>query len=477
MLLSNKKYRSAVFLYKMLFSLLFVFGILGCKKLVKIDEPINSITTTEVFKNDATATSAISGIYSHLFSTGSTRTVAMYTGTSADELNPYAGNDFLAFQFNNISLVSTNSFVNKPMWSPAYYEIYMANADIEGLQKSSGVSDLMKGRFIGESKFLRALCYFNLVNLFGDIPLLTTTSWVNNSLAVREPVSKCYQQIIADLKDAEQLLPNDYSSYNNERIRATMGAAEALLARVYLYTGDFQNAEIKATTVITNPLYNLTPNLVNVFKANSIEAILQLQPPLNISPYTTYEGNFFIPTANNRTPNYYLTNQLLNAFEAGDQRRINWVATTTPVISGVATKFYYPYKYQVRLGTANVLPAEYYMVLRLAEQYLIRAEARAQLNKLPDAIADLNVIRARANLPALSASLTQTQVLAAVAQERRIELFAEWGHRWFDLKRTGTADAVLSSMKTQWQPWNKVYPIPLSELQRDPNLVQNPGYQ
>ena len=124
----------------------------------------------------------------------------------------------------------------------------------------------------------------------------------------------------------------------------------------------------------------------------------------------------------------------------------------------------------------NATPSEYYMVLRLTEQYLIHAEASAEQNKLADAIADINLIRRRAGLPDLPDSLDQAQTLSAIMQERRIELFAEWGHRWLDLKRTGQADAVLGPIKTTWQTNAQLYPIPLSELQSDSKLTQNAGY-
>jgi len=117
--------------------------------------------------------------------------------------------------------------------------------------------------------------------------------------------------------------------------------------------------------------------------------------------------------------------------------------------------------------------------LRLAEQYLIRAEAMAQQNKIPEAAADLNVIRSRAGLPNTTAA-TQSAMLAAILQERKAELFTEWGHRWLDLKRTNTVDSVMSVVAPQkggtWQSIQKYYPIPQSELNADPNLVQTPGY-
>jgi hypothetical protein len=117
-------------------------------------------------------------------------------------------------------------------------------------------------------------------------------------------------------------------------------------------------------------------------------------------------------------------------------------------------------------------------VFRLAEQFLIRAEARAHLDKITganSAKADLNMIRDRAGLPPTVAS-TKEEMLAAILQERRMELFVEWGHRWFDLKRTGKASEVLSVLKPRWDPTDVLYPIPYNELQLNPNMMQNAGY-
>jgi hypothetical protein len=222
------------------------------------------------------------------------------------------------------------------------------------------------------------------------------------------------------------------------------------------------------------PTDNVSGSDSDVFAANSAEAILQWQVSNTYWPYATQEGNQIIPS-NNGEPNYYLSNSLVQAFETGDRRYTAWVDST--VYSG--TTYYYPYKYTVYQGIANGTIPQYFMVLRLAEQFLIRAEAEANLNDPPDAINDLNTIRTRAGLDSLSASLGQQQVLAAVAQERRIELFAEWEHRWFDLKRTGQTLNVLSQIPYKAANINLnqlLYPIPTQEIQSDPNLVQNPGY-
>jgi starch-binding outer membrane protein, SusD/RagB family len=140
----------------------------------------------------------------------------------------------------------------------------------------------------------------------------------------------------------------------------------------------------------------------------------------------------------------------------------------------VAGKIYnYPWKYKIRdIG----LPlTEYNMVIRYAEILLIRAEAKAHLNKLDEAIDDLNLIRSRAGLPLLTIA-DQASLLKAIEHERRIELFAEWGHRWFDLKRTGRATEILAPLKPAWKPSAMLFPIPQNERLRNPLLTQNPGY-
>jgi hypothetical protein len=114
--------------------------------------------------------------------------------------------------------------------------------------------------------------------------------------------------------------------------------------------------------------------------------------------------------------------------------------------------------------------------LRLAEQYLIRGEARAHQNNVQGAQEDLNIIRSRAGLGATTAN-DESSLLAVIETERQVELFAEWGHRWFDLKRTGRADAVLSLEKApNWQSTDRLYPIPFEEIKINPSLTQNPGY-
>lgn len=473
---NSKKYFLEIF--KLGFILLLsslVFS--GCEKLVEIPTPRDRVTDVQVFGSEQDVTSALMGIYSDMsyasnslqFGNGA---ISIFTGLSSDELNVFNRNVVNSYQFQMNTILASNPSPDTYFWSPIYSSIYKTNALIQGIQVSSALNNDFKAEIIAEAKFIRAFCNFYLVNLFGDIPLVNTISWEQNRLLNRTPKEKVYDQILSDLKEAENNLPNDYSFSNSEKIRANKWAAKALLARIYLYLRDWPNAASKATEVINSGLFFLEPNLNSVFIKNNSEAILQLQTA-NSGRFATQEGFNLIPTSHTSSPSYYMTSSLLNAFETGDNRRKQWVDSTK--YQNVI--YYYPSKYKVRQGTSGNIN-EYYELLRLAEMYLIRAEATLNNNgNIPDIVADLNIIRNRAGLGNLSSTLQRDLVNNALIQEKRIEFFCEIGNRWFDLKRWGIATTTLSSNKgIQVQENSLLYPIPFSEIQNDPNLTQNPGY-
>ncbi|MFB9843925.1 RagB/SusD family nutrient uptake outer membrane protein [Mucilaginibacter ginsenosidivorans] len=483
---SHKEIKNWLRITKWSFAILpFIFA--ACKKMVSVPEPVDSITTKEVFATDAQANSAIAGIYTQMinppttsivFSNGAT---TLYPGLSADELIDFYGPaDDGYFDSNSIQVAKFGyGYVNNFIWTPAYSNIYGANAIIEGIASSTSgaLHDNVKKELTGEAKFIRAFCYFYLTNMFGDVPLALTVDFNRTALMYRTPQAQIYNQIIQDLKDAQTALPDDYSAGLGERVRPNKWAATALLARVYLFKGDWADAELQASAVINNSsLFSLEPMVGNVFNTNSKEAIWQLKQNNIASPYNgTVDAQTFIPYDSNTAPIYILTNSLLNSFETGDLRRKIWVDSTN---YGGST-YYFPYKYT--LAPSNIQPGgnipQYYMMLRQAEQYLIRAEARVQLGE-NNALDDLNSIRNRAGLTSYSGTTDKTSILNAIYHERQVELFAEWGHRWFDLKRTGQANTVLGAIPLK-QPWSSnslLYPIPKTELITDPNLRQNPGY-
>lgn len=440
-----------------------IISIFSCKKYIEIDPPRTELVKSTVFESDATANAAMVDIYYEMkfegFASGSTSSISFWGSYSSDEQLDYTAISNFR-QFNANDLVPSNPYT-LALWSEMYKTIYKANAVIEGLASSQKVSINLKKQLEGEAKFMRAFCHFYLVNLFGDVPIITSTDYRTNAALPRAPKTEVYTKIIADLKDAQNLLPDNYSHANSERVRVAKGAATALLARTYLYTEDWLNAETQSTAVIaSNTLYSLKSNLNEIFLKNSTEAILQLWSEFSPRDRATFRVL--------STPNYgALTLAFANSFEPNDLRKTTWVNLN-------ASGYYNARKYNAAVVTP---PLMYSTVLRLAEQYLIRAEARAKQNKIMganSAESDVNIIRSRAGLGPTTAN-TQATILIAVENERKWELFTEWGHRWLDLKRTGRAAAVLSPIKTGWQPTDVLYPIPQYQILNS-TLTQNPGY-
>jgi hypothetical protein len=290
------------------------------------------------------------------------------------------------------------------------------------------------------------------------------TNYKSNAVLSRTPLAAVYTQIIADLTEAASLLKSTYLT--TDRTRPNAFTARALLARAYLYNQNWSAAEEEASKIIAAGIYSLVPNPNNVFLVASTETIWQLNSA-GLS-YNTYEGSQYIPSSATVIPNYAATDFLLNAFEPGDARKTAWLKSN--VVGGKT--YYYPAKYKVRTGTAITENPIYF---RLAEIYLVRAEARLNQNNLQGAKDDINLVRNRAGLTPTTAA-TPAALASAIEHERQVEYFAEWGHRWFDLRRWGRVDAVLGAEKTGWQPTDALYPIPVSEIQLNPSLTQNPGY-
>jgi hypothetical protein len=477
---------------KLIFCLLLLLANfqIGCKKLVDIKAPITSINQSNVYNDDGTAIAVLTGIYADMASGSQTagfsgnQSLSILAGLSSDELTLYNGvssEKYIAYYHNSLA-PNPNPLQDfgSEHWTPIYNWVFTCNAAIEGLNTSNSLTPAVKTQLLGEAKFMRAFFYFYLINLYGDVPLALTTDYTINSKLSRTPKTDIYRQIISDLKEAEDLLNSGYLdnklqlySGSEERVRPTKWAAAALLARVFLYAEDWTNAETQATIVIDNGTLFALGTLDNAFLKNNREAIWQLQPVRG--GHNTEDALSFIMRSTGPSDDnpVYLSDQLLNSFEVNDQRRSKWVDS---IIVSPAT-YYFPFKYKI--NTLNDPVSEYLMVLRLSEQYLIRAEARAQLNNISGCESDLNAIRNRAGLANTTVNDTPS-LLTAILHERQVELFTELGHRWFDLKRTGNIDAVMNSVTLEkggtWQSYQQLYPILYSDLQKNPNLTQNPGY-
>lgn len=439
----------------------------GCKKFLEIPPPKDSLIETEIFSNDNVATSALAGIYNKMatsgYASGGSGSISVLCGLSSDELIGYSA---ALKEFSGNQLTPTNTNIANTLWSNPYQTIYSTNAILEGLSKSVAVTPNTKSQIQGEALFIRAFVYFYLVNIYGAVPLNLSTDYRVNQIAPRSSTEDIYLQVIKDLLLAEKLLNDNYTT--TERIRPNLSSVQALLSRTYLYLKEWSNAEMYATKVIQkNNQYDLVP-LYAIFLKNSKEAIWQLMPTANTN---ALEGNTFILTA---TPTIASLNDdfVNNAFEVGDKRKLVWIKS----FANTTGTYYYPFKYKVKTATT---PTEYSMVMRLAELYLIRAEARTELNNLSGSIEDIDKIRARAELPLVKNTMpgiSKGDLKNLIQRERRVELFSEWGHRWFDLKRTGQSTIILSPKKANWQATDVNYPLPQTDLDRNPNLIQNEGY-
>ena len=446
----------------------------SCEDFVEIDPPRNEIVPETLFSDDQTAEFAANGIYSLMIVANSmySSDLEIFTGMASDELiNFLDRDDFIEVGRNEI--LPDNSSLLVRFWQNSYQIINNVNGLIEGSEDNTNLTPPIRNQILGEALFIRAYAHFHLVNLFGAVPYITSTDIQSNNIISRTSVEEVYVLIIEDLLEAQDLFSASSTVENSEfRVRPNFWATTALLARVYLYQEDWENAEIEASKVIETDEFVLEEDLNDVFLATSREAIWQLVP---LNDGITRFGlrlpiTFFGPGNFGETGATALRDGLLVSFDPNDNRRNDWVG------SRGSDSFPVKYKNSTSFSIGSTDNPEYAVMLRLAEQYLIRAEARVRRNDLSGAAQDLDTIRNRAGLTNITVT-EQNDILEAVIQERRVELFTEGGHRWFDLKRTGRADEVLTLVKESWEPTDALWPIPEDEILNNPNLLpQNPGY-
>ena len=448
--------------------LLLVSVLQSCDEFTQTDMPITELNAVAVFEEMNTANAAMANVYAQIrdngLLTGKNNGGSKELGLYADELTWFGNTSQSSANFYTNTLIPTHPTV-ADWWNRGYSQIYAANALIEGVGLSEKLTQEQQEQLIGEAKFARGLLHFYILQVYGGIPYVTGTDYTINKSVKRLATATVYDLIIADLEDASALLPEDYLS--PERTRVNAYAAKALLARVYLYAGKWAEAANSASAVLNQTeLYVWETDLNAVFLKESTGTIWQYAG--RSATRNTDDGTTFIFTA--APPNSVaLTTTRLNAFEAGDQRKLNW---TKGVGTGNNT-FYHPNKYKKR-GAASP-QMEYTVVLRLAEQYLIRAEARARQGDLIGAQEDLNVVRNRAGLGDTTAA-SDVALLNAILHERQVEFFTEFGHRFMDLKRFGALNGALG-FKPDWDATEEHLPIPQAELNLNPNLgSQNPGY-
>lgn len=360
------------------------------------------------------------------------------------------------------------------MWSNIYNAINRTNNLIAKVPNISGFAPGEQDQILGESYFLRALNYHNLVKYYGGVPirLLPTNSPGGAADITRATAAEVYAQILLDLGEAETRITNATAPDNH----ASLGAVKALQARVYLYQGQYAQALAKAQEV-EGFGYALAPSYSDLFDNDDVttsENILKLTftsavEQANLLGYywlsdqlATGAGRFEIAP----------TQSLIDAYDTlSTDARLLWNIQPDPSGGGYVEGSQGGGSYGSKFPTPN--GAEDFHIIRFAEVLLIKAEAFAQQNQLDSAVANYNLIRARAGLAdhVLGVDVTtQQEVLDAIDRERRLE-FAEEGDRFPDLVRSGRAQTVLGITANQ-----TLFPIPQSEIDVAPGVTQNPGY-
>lgn len=372
---------------------------------------------------------------------------------------------FASYQeFGTKQITSTNSDVGA-LWGGIYGTLYVANFILERLPDVTGVAEANRKQLTAEARFLRGLANFVGVYTYGDIPQVTSTDQTTNRSIPRTAKATVLASVLADYQAALADLPDDSptgTAYASKRV------VQSALARYYLYQKNWAQAEASATQVIGSTKFTLVPDYTTIVNQNfTAESIFEVGYTQNDDAGTL---NSLFVSRREVVPSDQLV-VALNSAEAGT--RVSTISFDVQQQGGNDNGWTVR-KYGTAIqGNANIV------VFRLAEMYLIRAEARAQQGKLTGAsgaIADLNALRTRAKAPAITAG-NQADLLLAVERERQYELAFE-GHRWYDLVRTGRAQAVMSAFSPNWNSRYELWPIPQSETLRNPGLqgAQNPGY-
>lgn len=440
-------------------------GVAGCSDVLQT-EPVTSLPQDQLIVDAATATAALNGAYDGLQS-------GSYYGLSALLLGDLAAdNTVWTGTFQYLGEVATNRMQADNaevtgLWTAIYQQIDRDNVIIARVPTVASITDPTRSDVMGQAYFLRALGFHNLVKFWRAVPTPTKpiTAASDAQAYSRTPANEVYTQILKDLDSAQALIRNT----TNTRY-ATPLAARALRARVLFYraglagnasaTADYQAALDAANLVLTGRDTLTVPyaDLFSVAGTNTTEDLFRVS---------------FNATETNGISNYYLqvgraevapSTSIDGAYAAGDLRKA-W--SIRP--SGNAGRPLNGNKYSARPGTEHV------HVIRLAELVLIKAEALARLNRLPEAVAQYNKVRIRAGLAVHTLGTqvtTQQQVIDQIELERRLELAFE-GDRWADLNRLGKAIAVKGIQDRVGQV---LFPIPLRDTRTSPNLTQNPGY-
>ncbi|MCW2120692.1 RagB/SusD family nutrient uptake outer membrane protein [Flavobacterium sp. 7A] len=481
-------------IYISVFVLSFLF-FSGCANDILDTEQTESISTADLasFNNDAGAQSFVTAIYSKFLdwnmSSFSWIGISSITSDDADKGSSPgdtgADKDLMdALTYNASSLSVEDVFVAN------YQGINRCNQALYFIPQLDQANANLKTQLMGEAKFLRAYMYFTLIKTYGGVPIIdhlpNPSSETDRVMQLtRKSSAEVYSFIVKDLNDAITVLPTKGVYSASEKGRASIGAAYALLSKVYLYQKKWQEA-LDAANLVTG--YDLATTYASQYRItgeNDIESIFEIQstgstPSRGIDKYTTTQGatgasgwgwGFNTPSMS-----------LVNAYEPGDVRKaatIIFAGSTLydgRVVSPLVTNPRYNYKAYSSAYAGNDITDTNLKCLRYAEVLLIKAEAMNELNQTAAAIPFLNKVRNRAGLSDTSAA-SQTDIRKAIWKERRVELAFEHD-RFFDLVRTGQAAAAFAiDGKMFVKGKHELFPLPQKFINEAKGLsLQNPMY-
>ncbi len=474
---------------------LILFMLFGCEDLDRF--PLSTLSEATFWQTADDATSGVNGVYNVLADNLMYRDFFIQTdGVSNNMLSAYSFDGFLEISENRAW--DASSPVPRDFWAKAYEGIVRANQVLTQVPDIEMDTEL-QSRLLGEARFLRALFYFHLSNLWGDVPLILELQTVGEeALVPRDPRSSVISAVFSDLEFAINNLPDSYASVDLGRV--TKGAALALKSRVHLYEKEWADV-INAVNAVTQLGYDLVPmeewpdQFLPEGENNEMESIFEVQFTGNTGSGTgsNFNGNAGIPTITGG--GLYPTQNLVEAYEEGDPRKSWTILLPGEEFAGVV---FSPDGQDSNFGQTGfarkkgVIPQaniggegdQNAVVIRYAEMLLNLAEAENELNGPAGAYDPINKIRNRVGLEDLPEGMSKDEMRAAIKQERRVELAFE-GLYYFDLLRWGPADmqAAMESVVNVpgharfYDPRVMLWPVPQTEIDVNPNLLpQNPGW-
>jgi hypothetical protein len=429
----------------------------SCDKFLDV-KPLDSISDTQTIVDKQSAETAVRGIYSALADGNYYGTSFQSIGYLSGDNIQWTGSQSQVQEFINHKVSADNATISS-VWIAIYRTINRTNNVIAKVPEVSDplLTEALKNQYIGEAYFVRALAYFDLARTWGGVPLITepTLTPTDNVGIRRSSLADTYAQVLSDLELAETLLPS-----SNDRYRAQKKTVWALKSRFYLYQNNWAKAQEFSDKVIGDANYKLLKPY-SAFFANNVRGTQESIFEIFYNGTTEVNGHRgqWQPQANGGTRQWAPNDAfvaLVNDSLVGGNRKVL-------VAKDNQNRWYGNLYYRNPASDPTY-------VIRIAEIYLIRAEAKTQQDDLAGALADLNAVRDRAGLLPSTAT-TKAEILLAIENERRIE-FALEPHRWFDLVRTGRAAAVLNVT----DPNRLLLPIPVQQILTDNVLDQNPGY-